>query len=1652
MSVSVVLSVFSANAFKEFVLPMGNNIHTSLTIRRDVFGLAEDKMLHLENNDGEWSFAKNSQEDLVKADGSCQDGPLRHGDYIFYRQQGKTLLAIMVRISARRFTGYSKYALLGQNALVGTDPKCAFCYSFEHNGAQYVTHEHAVFTSTAEGITLTDQSVNGVFVNDLRVHGSVQLQFGDRIDIWGLRMVSLGKILAVQKNENLTVDMEQVCQQDLPQQPLQEAVTGKILYHRSPRNIGNLATGTVSIDSPPAPQNEAEPPILMTIGPALTMALPMVAGSALAVLGSRSGSPYMYTGIITSVLSAVIGALWALANLRYTRKDRKEKEKQRFTAYSEYLVKLTGEIRQDYENNRTILLQAYPSASQCVQNGQKGLHLWERNIHHADFLSYRLGLGDLPFQKQIRVDSEKFDIVRDSLREKPRMIRENFQTLHQVPVCVDLQKERLVGLVGGPDLAGARAILRNLVAQMAAQNCYTDLKLAFLYREEQGCDPERWEYCHWFPHVWSQGHKTRFIACNQTEASDVLYEIASVLRVRSETHLQADEGIVYRPWYVLVFEDSSILQNEPIAKYLLDSKQNLGVTTLFLANQTEDLPNECECIIRNDAEYMGMYHTRMTDMEPGRIQMETVDSAALEYLSRYLCNVEVHEVEQGGEIPDSITFFEMYNADRPEQLNAEERWKHNRSYENMRALIGKGSGDKPCYLDVHEKYHGPHGLIAGTTGSGKSETLQTYILSLALNFSPHDVGFFLIDYKGGGMANLFRGLPHTLGAISNLSGGQIQRAMVSIKSENMRRQRIFNENDVNNINLYTALYKNGEATVPVPHLFIIIDEFAELKREQREFMDELISVAQVGRSLGVHLILATQKPSGTVDENISSNARFRLCLRVQDRQDSMEMLHKPDAAYLTQAGRGFLQVGSDEVFEQFQSGWSGASYDEETADCKQVLAKMLTNPGHTAIIGSYAKRQQKEKLQQAWMERLVSMCSFVQTRENCEDNRREQAAQLYCLMEQEEIDYPRSEFNTKALYNLMDLVQQAKNAGVEERAQAKWIAEMATMQGVRLPEKKNKTQLDATVKYLADTARRCGYQPLPPLWMEPLPDVLYLEQVEGWKESVGEPGSWPQYDRKWSLASIIGRTDDPEHQRQMPMWVNFSQGGHHALVGAASSGKSTFVQTLLYSLIRRYSPQMLNVYILDYSNRMSRTFEKAPHVGGILFEDAADKVGKLFYLLRTIVNERKALFNGGNYEQYIMANGTVCPAILLVVDNIANFREKTGEAYDDEIVRLAREGISYGVYLLVTGAGFGTNDIYSRLADNLRTTICLEMADMPQYSNALHTTYLKILPKAGVHGRGLASFDDRILEFQTALAMETENMYRCSEIIAQECEEMRARWKNKCARPIPFIPEDPTWTDLMEREEMPTLLADKRCLPIGYDYATAGIYSINLRTSYCYIVSGHARSGKTNVLKLIMRAAKEKGMRISVLEPEGGALKNESDQLGAERFVTVQEMVNFVGELGPTFSQRHEIQKQLIASGAEEDEQFERMSQEQPWLVVVSDLIDFLKLTETATAKDYNLGGSLVNLIGKGFMHNIYFAVGFDQDRRMEASGKPLYEEFVKDRNGIHLGGSVGSQQLFVFSDMPFGQQNTPEKPGIGLVPPRDGQPYRRVVLPIARG
>ena len=252
----------------------------------------------------------------------------------------------------------------------------------------------------------------------------------------------------------------------------------------------------------------------------------------------------------------------------------------------------------------------------------------------------------------------------------------------------------------------------------------------------------------------------------------------------------------------------------------------------------------------------------------------------------------------------------MYGVGKVEQLNITEKWVNNNPVNSLSVPIGVDQNGELFKMDIHEKAYGPHGLVAGTTGSGKSEWIVTYILSLAVNFHPDEVQFVLIDYKGGGLALSFENsemgikLPHLAGTITNLDKSAINRAIASLESELKRRQSIFNDareklkEGSMNIYKYQQFYRKGMLNEPLSHLLIICDEFAELKQQQPEFMEQLISISRIGRSLGVHLILATQKPSGVVNDQIWSNSKFKVCLKVQDKNDSNEILKKPDAAFL----------------------------------------------------------------------------------------------------------------------------------------------------------------------------------------------------------------------------------------------------------------------------------------------------------------------------------------------------------------------------------------------------------------------------------------------------------------------------------------------------------------------------------------------------------------------------------------------------------------------------------------------------------------------------------------------------------------------------------------------------------------------------------
>lgn len=1650
---SWILSIYSTNAFKEFLLPAVNNADTSIVLDKDIFAMPQDLEIPLEIVENQWHIrnAGHFQIQYTSAKKTYTGGALENGDLLTIFMAQSVIINIMVKEVEASIRVYTKFDIRSlETIMIGKSEGADIQYDTQ----KLISREHGVIRKTNGYYVIEDKSANGIFINSRRMSGSWQLSFGDCIDIFGLRIVFLGDIIAVNAGiEGLTFKEGRFV-------PFVKEGTGRelggkhkasetILFHRSPRKIYKIDTDTVEIEAPPAPKEKNKQPLGMLIGPPLTMALPMLLGCSLSIYGTQmrggNNGVFMYTGLVTAVTSALIGVMWSLINLNFNRKKNREEEMHRFETYSEYLISCSNKIKEKYEQNTNNMREMYQSAEDSVKYSSDTPALWNRNISHEDFLFQRLGTGQLPFQVTIDIPKEKFTMINDSLSEKSKMIKESFLILHDVPIGVDLLKHNLIGVFGGERKWGAISAVYNIVAQIVANNCYTDVKLVFIYDENDYEEHGTWDFAKWLPHVWSEDKKTRFVAKNKSEARDVLYELTKVLRIRLEEKAAAgsSKGGIPKPYYVMIVANPELLEGELITKYVFDPKQEYGLTTILMEEEYNMLPNACEYIIQNDTSFQGVYGVSEQDEQKHEILFDRVSVEELERMGRRLSNVIVNETEVGGEIPTSMSFLEMYHVNRIEELNVLDRWRKNRTYESMKALVGQKSGGVDCYLDVHEKYHGPHGLVAGTTGSGKSETLQTYMLSLAINFSPDDIGFFIIDYKGGGMANLFSGLPHLIGQISNLSGNQVRRAMVSIKSENMRRQRVFNEHGVNNINLYTKLYKNNEASEPIPHLFIIIDEFAELKREEPDFMRELISVAQVGRSLGVHLILATQKPSGTVDDNIWSNSKFKLCLRVQDRQDSVDMLHKPDAAYITQAGRCYLQVGNDELYELFQSGYSGAVYDDSEEGIKTDIARMISTTGKAALVGSRIKRKQREAMKVAWIRQLVEVISEVYSGEETLDfeNRIKLVNEIFRRITLRNIEYPYSEYNAHRMEDLLLLYQ-------EEKSPEQIIA-LAAAKGKKLPEMKEKTQLDAVVEYLDKIAKENGYVHNLQLWLPVLPTKLYLDELDGYGGCVYADGVWPDTGHKWNLNVYMGLCDDPVNQAQMPMIMDLAQNGHHAVCGTVVSGKSTFLQTFVFSLINKYSPDAVNIYGLDFGSKMLAAYENAPHVGGIVYDSELDKADKLVTMLDRVLDNRKVMFRGGNYSQFVQSNGVTVPAIVVVIDNYGGFRNKTNCKYDDFFMKLSKEGVSYGIFLVITAGGFGTAEIPGRMGENIRTAISLEMGDRFQYSEVMRVMRINTIPEENIKGRGLVKIGDAILEYQTALALRAEDDFERIEKISDLAAEMKSAWNGKCARQIPQIPEKFICSEFCETEEYKECIENDRMLPIGYDAKTVEVYGINLAQNYCYLASGKGRSGKTNFLKVAMTSAARINGKVVIID-FAGEFKSFAGQQGITYVSDASGLFTYFNEeLSAPFKSRNVRKRQYVDDGLSDDEIFDKMSDEQKIFHFIGDMQEFLKHVYKPAEGVGAMSGFLETLFDKGSLHNVYWFAAMNSDDASGLTAYKAYTLFTKYKKGLHFGGNVGAQRVFSFDHIPYMEQSKAEKPGVAMLPYNEDESTKKVIIPL---
>jgi len=1494
-------------------------------------------------------------------------------------------ISVILKSIARDQMCFAKYILPARNLTVGRGDQADICDS---DGV--MSGLHGYLSVQAPGIAeYTDQSANGTYLNGRKlVHNTVRVQYGDVLTFpTGLKLILLGDCIALNRGDSLRHVRLQKCpaRRPVPQDNTARKLDSVYVeYHRAPRMLSRNDTSLIEVEPPISKQNQSNAPLWQQLGPSMTMILPMLMGTVIAGRGMAS------SGLIMVGTSSALAVMWGLINRSYRKKQAEMQETRRITLYQKYIEEMEETLRNLNNREYERLISTFPNVGQCAAfPTDNSRRLWDRMPTHADFLNVRLGIGNVSLPNEIQIQKQKLSIIDDPLREEPERLKRVYSVIADAPVTVGLRREAVVGILGTGE---ATLFAQGLLMQIAALHSYHDVRIAVLTDETTA---SQWAWSRWLPHVFAnEDRELRMVASKPSSIHDVMSHLDEILMMRKTADssddpdlaamADGDETPIPLPHYVIFCTNYRLLEDEPIMRRLLTNK--LGMTLVMIAPSLEMLPKECRLVL-DVAAKPGQLYTSEGDTT--QIDFEYPNRNLLESFAQQIAGLRVRDAAENAAIPTLVSFLDIYGVRRTEDLDVWRMWTENKTYEGLRSIIGYRAGSQPWVLDISDKYHGPHGLIAGTTGSGKSVMLQTYILSLALNYSPHQVQFILIDYKGGGMADAFRELPHVAGIIDNLQGERvINRALASLNGEIHRRERIFKALNVNNINDYTRIYGDDPNEVKLPHLIIIVDEFAELKSEQPDFMRELVSASRVGRSLGVHLILATQKPSNSVSDEIWANSRFHLCLRVQTRQDSMEMLKRPDAAFIKGMGRCFIQIGNDEIFEQVQTSYSGLAYNPNEPRAEE-MPQLLGDTGQT-------------------------------------------------------IRVPKKRKSTKS-------------------------------------NEKEYTQMDAVLDRITEVSKEHDMLHNRQMWLPEMRQQVYFNGLGMFRDSAARSGVYANSPE--GVSFLLGLADDVAQQRYIPYVVNLTAMRNLMIVGLAGTGKTTAVQSMVYSLASRYDPAHLQMYILSLTSQTLGNLSAFPQVGDIAFENDVIEIKRFINMIFEEEERRSELFAQASTDSFVEYNRSMklrgqptVPAMVIFIDRFEQLKTmfQNDDFYTNRIHALIREGSGRGIHFVVTA--LAKNEVPGKLQPFFGG-VALQLRERADYSEVVGKRIPYDMPPiAAFPGRAVALLEGVPFEIQIGLgggmqaapvskdfaSLEDPMRYvidtqmptppaltdvERAEHIAAYAKTLAAAWKGKRPARIPRIPEEPTYEMFAAEPACEEALTTPYSLPIGYDMTKGSITTIDLEKGYSWLVTGPKKSGRTNFLKLLARLFTSRGAEVYVIGDSGW---NEiCRETGAKLYTTPDEIIAFTSDFVKEYPGKRKPVRD--AALAESKAAARKKALEFKQCVVLIDNAERFNKDFTAEkyAKDM---GFMQNVFGqmssRAELYNMALFMSVSFTERTYCQSEPM-KSLIAQGRGISLGGKLNEFDPFgIGATLPMQARSKATPAGCGYL--FDNGAMVQIVTPMA--
>jgi S-DNA-T family DNA segregation ATPase FtsK/SpoIIIE len=710
-------------------------------------------------------------------------------------------------------------------------------------------------------VTLTDPDVSrqhaaltvttaGITVRDLGSTNGTLLD-GAAVDPDGA-FVALGQVLRL--GESLLC----VAAADEPAAAVRPGPDGVCLVNRPPRLAGQL------------PDREVVAPVRSTSpGPQriqwLAALLPTLVGVGLAL--AMHSIQFLAFTLLSPVMIIGTSAGDRLHWRRSRRREANTFHRRDATSNHECARLLTAEVA----HRR----RAHPDPAAVLRTATiPDSRLWERRRSDPDVLDVRLGVADLPAALRLRRGTEC----------------ESAGIAHLVP--------SVVNLCGGPiGIAGPRGIAlgtgRWIVTQLAALHSPSDLRLVLLLSDAAA---PAWTWARWLPHLHDN------VATDVEHRAAIVADLARVVDERL-AHRPREPGGWTGPWTVVLVDRAGALADLPGLAGVLANGPSVGITAVCLDDEERRLPAACRVVAR----VCGETGTRLdvqTAAGTANVLNDRVGTRWAERVARALAPLADASVDSASAILDQYRLLDLLDIGdaAPEAIIS--RWSVG---QQPRTVLGC-SAEGPFGIDLERD--GPHALVAGTTGAGKSELLQSLIAGVAAGSSPEAVAFLLIDYKGGAAFAECGRLPHSVGLVTDLDPHLTRRALQSLDAELRRREALFADAGVKDIAGYRA--SPHHQTAPVGRLVLVVDEFAALAEELPDFVSGLVAIAQRGRSLGVHLVLATQRPGGVISPEIRANSSLRIALRVTDAAESMDVIGTDAAAAIDKKrpGRAFVRTGS----------------------------------------------------------------------------------------------------------------------------------------------------------------------------------------------------------------------------------------------------------------------------------------------------------------------------------------------------------------------------------------------------------------------------------------------------------------------------------------------------------------------------------------------------------------------------------------------------------------------------------------------------------------------------------------------------------------------------------------------------------------------